>query len=555
MNLSDSEILELNRLCNTLIDETINEEQKARLSEYLATSEEARQFYVRFMGLSASLISYAGESQTAEPERIALKDMVVPAELLASKISSWWKYITLGMAGAAAIALTVWFEWPKNNNPNIASTPPAADYFVAQLTGAKECQWADGSSPVESGHRLHTGQQLELTRGFAEITFDSGAQIVLQGPASLVVNSAWAATLNRGTLKASIPPEAMGFSISNPTVEVVDLGTEFTMFADAIGAATEVLVLKGEVEAQPKSTTTDQQQSIVLREKEALRFGASGVTPVNDSDQKFAQFTQSVTLEHFIPPTDYLHWSFDESNGNIFAADASGTPFAAADLHLKNIPESATAGAHCLGHWGHALQFDGHLYAQAALPDISEDTPHTVVFWVKVPKDANLFNAYAMVAWGMDNKQFGSHPVHIGWNRNPNEGTVGVLRTDYGGGYALGSTPLRDGHWHHIAVVLIPGEDGSMAMQVKQYVDGRLEGEGKPSQPGSEVFSEMSSATSGMVWLGCRLGIDHVRQERFRGEMDELFIADRALEPLEIVGLMNNNQLPQSEMAAVQKSH
>jgi hypothetical protein len=54
-------------------------------------------------------------------------------------------------------------------------------------------------------------------------------------------------------------------------------------------------------------------------------------------------------------------------------------------------------------------------------------------------------------------------------------------------------------------------------------------------------------------WSGCRLGIDGVRQERFRGEMDELFIADRALEPLEIVQLMKDNQLPQSELAAVKK--
>ncbi len=80
-------------------------------------------------------------------------------------------------------------------------------------------------------------------------------------------------------------------------------------------------------------------------------------------------------------------------------------------------------------------------------------------FWVKVAKDAKLSSAYAMVAWGVNNEKLGSHPIHISWNRNPAEGTVGVLRTDYGGGFALGSTPLRDGEWHHITVVLIPGED------------------------------------------------------------------------------------------------
>src|ERR1019366_3274846 len=317
---------------------------------------------------------------------------------------------------------------------------------------------------------------------------------------------------------------AIGFTISNPKVEVVDLGTEFTMFADAIGAATEVLVLKGEVEAQPN--TGADQQPIVLHEKESRRFATSGVSSINNSEQKFARFTQSVSLDHFIPPTDYMHWSFNEADGSIFKADASGEPFDAANAQLENISPSEFATAHGPGRWEHALQFDGRLFAKAAFPDISGDTPHTVVFWVKVSKDANLSNAYAMVAWSMNSKKFGSHPIHIGWNRNPNEGTVGVLRTDYGGGFALGLTPLRDGRRHHVAVVFVPGEDVNTPVEAKEYVDGRFEGEGKPSPPGTEVaakFREENTTTVGdAVWLGCRLGAGGPRKDRFRGEMDEL---------------------------------
>ena len=80
------------------------------------------------------------------------------------------------------------------------------------------------------------------------------AALTTEGPAAFDLNSAWEATLNRGTLKASVPPQAIGFRISNPSVEIVDLGTEFTMSADASGAA-EVLVLKGQVEAQPSTAT------------------------------------------------------------------------------------------------------------------------------------------------------------------------------------------------------------------------------------------------------------------------------------------------------------
>jgi hypothetical protein len=544
MNLSDKEILELNDLCNALVDETINEKQKSRLSRWLSSSADARRFYVRAMGLSASLFSYAAEMQSQELERPEPKNVV--------RMGWLWKFGSLAVA--ASIVFALFYVKSAFRDADIfqtkAVTPAAAEVpeYVAQLTGLKECQWVATSVSAQPGGRLYKGQKLELAKGFAEITFDSGAQVVLQGPASLNVESAWAATLNHGALNASIPPEAMGFSISNPTVEVVDMGTEFTMFADASGAATEVLVLKGEVEAQPEPA---QQQPIVMREREGRCFTRSGISNVSDSDQKIAQLARPVPLDHFIPPTDCLHWSFNENNGAVFAADDSGAPFAAANFYLKDAASAdAIAASHGSGRVQHAIVFDGHVYARAALPDISENTPHTVAFWVKVPKDATLANAYAMVAWGVNSKNFGSHPVHIGWNRNPNQGPVGVLRSDYGGGYALGSTPLRDGHWHHIAVVLIPGEDANTSMQVKQYVDGRLEGEGKPSPPGSEIFTKMSSATSGALWLGCRLGIDRVPQERFRGELDELYIADRALEPVEIVGLMQNNRLPQLEMAA-----
>jgi hypothetical protein len=51
------------------------------------------------------------------------------------------------------------------------------------------------------------------------------------------------------------------------------------------------------------------------------------------------------------------------------------------------------------------------------------------------------------------------------------------------------------------------------------------------------------------LWLGCRLGSSSPRKNHFRGEIDDLFIANRALEPREIVHLMKNNQLLQTTLA------
>jgi ferric-dicitrate binding protein FerR (iron transport regulator) len=539
MNLADADILELTTLCSALVDGTISEKQKVSLSDWLANSEPAREFYVRFMGQSASLHYYAGEMQTDAAE----------TGLVGHPAARRFKW-AIGMLGlAASIAIAVWIGRAESRQ---MSAPPSAtvatavaeDEFVGRLTGSKQCVWSDDSSTVQPGGRLRKGQRLELAKGFAEVTFDSGALVVLQGPASLDLNSEWSATLNRGTLKANIPPEAQGFSILNPHVEVVDIGTEFTMFADSAGSSAEVLVLKGEVYAQPR--VPGDQERVVMGEKEARRFGASGVSTVHNGEAKFTELTQPVQLDRYSTQVGYAHWSFDETTGNQFHVETSDLDVSASDIQVQRSTKSTPSLFHSDGRWNGAMHFDGTRYARAALPGISENLPHTVSFWVKVPSDAILSTAYAMVAWGADTKKFGTHPFHIGWNRNPNEGLIGVLRTDYGRGFAVGMTPIRDGRWHHVAVVLIPRDDKDSPMEVKQYVDGRLDGESKPSPSGSDIFYSSENdgnTTSGMIWLGCRLGTKGVRVDRFYGDIDELFIADRALEPQQIVHLMTYNRL------------
>lgn len=541
MNPTDQEILELNELCNALIDGKLTESRQARLSQLLASSVEARQFYVRALGLSASLYHYAGEMQADEMSVVRL-----PARKIWSSYGLWLG----GLAIAASVVVLLWIGSQTKPDPMIEAKVEAS---VARLTASKDCQWI--GSVVIPNDSLLRGQRLELAKGFAEITFDSGARVLLEGPASLDIDSAWVATLRRGTLKATVPPEANGFTISNPSVEVVDLGTEFTMIAYTNGAA-DVLVLKGAVEAAPQRAAD--RQTILLHERESRHFARSGISEVDDSEKKFARSTQTVPLDRVTPATEYVHWSFDEAGGRQVKADRAGLRLSEFDARMEGGPDDTLSQMRTEGRWQRALKFDGLLFAKAALPGLSGNSSRTVAFWVKVPADALLSDAYAMVAWRADSKKLGSRPVHICWNRNPGEGTLGVLRTDYGGGYALGATPLRDGRWHQITVVFVPGEAADIPVQVKQYVDGRLEGEGHPSPRGSRGGAVAPSAeditsVNDTIWLGCRLGGKGPRKERFRGEMDELFIADRALEPREIVQLMRDNQPPPAEVVTAAK--
>lgn len=532
MNLTDREILELNELCGTVVDGTITEAQRARLEQWLRDSEVARRHYVRALGQSASLHTYAAESHADVPD--------APV-----RAAGGWR-IPLGWGGMVAAAAAValgWFFGLRPAPTEESSLRGQPSNFVARLTGARNSEWT--SAALLPGAHLKKGQMLELSAGYAEITFDSGARVVLEGTGSLEINSAWNATLRHGTLKASVPPEALGFRLSNAAVDVVDLGTEFTMIADALG--TEVFVLKGEVEAAPRAAA--EVETILLRENESRRFEATGVSRVSDSARKFALFHEPLALERLRLATRIVHWSLDEPSGAVLHADSSDPVPAVFDGELH--ADAAAEAVRIEGRQGRALRFDGRFYARARVPGISNSTPHTISFWVRVPEDAALSDAYSMVTWTTRSRKLGNRHAGINWNRDRTEGPLGVLRTDFGGGHALGTTSLRDGRWHHIAVCFAPGDDHpDTPVQVRQYVDGRLESSTViPGRTRGPAVAENPALTD-IVWLGRRLGPNGPRADRFRGDLDELFITDRGLEPQEIVSLMNDNRLPSAALAA-----
>jgi ferric-dicitrate binding protein FerR (iron transport regulator) len=548
VSLTDPELLELNTLCHALTDGIISTTGRARLEQMLRASEDARRFYVRAMALSSSLMQYAGEMQAEAPD----------APVLQSRVSrpAAWVWALGSLAAAAAIVLAFWLGWTKDHDAGafpaaeIAEALPETDEGIARLSGAKDCHWSGAT--LQPGEELRRGQQIKLESGFAEITFDCGAQVTLEGPAVLDLDSAWEAVLNRGNLKANVPAEAVGFRISNASVDVVDLGTEFSMAADEAGV-TEVFVLKGAVETTARDVSGREERPVVLREKQARRFARAGGSEVRDREAKLERFMRKVAFERAANPANYVHWSFDETAGDLAAANVPG--FAA---KLEADADSTLASAHAGGHFQRALQFDGRLFARAAFPGIRQRTARTVAFWVNVPSEASLPDAGAILAWPLGTA---GRNVTIGWNRNPTQGVLGALRTDVGRGSIVGSAALRDGRWHHLAVVFSPkgkgdkadkGEKSDGFWQLRQYVDGRLE---TPSfkhaikhNKGADAL-QLASAEDAL-WIGRE--VDDASGARFRGALDELFVADAALSPQEIRHLMRENKPATPEILAAQ---
>ena len=504
--MNDSDRVELNELCSLLVDGQLSQGQNERLQQLLLGSDEARRFYVRSMQLSASLYSYASEMQSepAEP-----RNVVRPA---------FWRRTVVPLAAAAVVAIGVWLG--RSLIPDVLPSDDDAE-FIARISGSKDPQWV-GASAFQNGDELPRGQRLELTSGFAEITFDSGAQIVVEGPASVDLDSAWQATLRRGTLRANIPQEAIGFKVANASVDVVDLGTEFSMTADADGSA-EVFVLNGQVEVEPRSSTVT--TKILMKEKQSRRFALNGVSDVRDSDQKFQKHAKRVTFDLPKKPASYAHWSFDSADNGVFRAELFGPVRAKGGVGLPVL-----TGVSVPGKFNNALAFESATSAELANTDFGIRVPKTMAFWVRLPEDASA-------ADGSTFARFAS--INLGWNSSPADGSQGALRIAGTRGYAVGSTSLRDGRWHHVAAVVtsVPPSPARPAgkWQARLYVDGRLDAwTGKQftrkGAPNRIIPADMTT-------LGSSGG-----DKGFRGELDELYLSDRQLTPMEIRSLLRSNR-------------
>ena len=72
----------------------------------------------------------------------------------------------------------------------------------------------------------------------------------------LELRSADEVFLRQGSLTARVPPPAVGFFVTTPLARVVDLGTEFDVVVDELGA-TQTLVRRGRVSLTPQRGQED----------------------------------------------------------------------------------------------------------------------------------------------------------------------------------------------------------------------------------------------------------------------------------------------------------
>ncbi len=540
---------ELFLLTAAMLEKELVPAEHARLEHLLETSQAARRLYVAFVHDSTGLQLWARRHQAESVAQLGASELGDrPTKPASPALLDWRSHPGRFLAAAAALTCVFWlaltallFSWNDSARPS--SSPRHVPVAVAQLLAVSEARWSDRQRPLAVPTRLMQGQTLELESGLAEIAFDGGARVILQGPTKFILDHASRGHLITGRLAARLPDRARGFVVETALADIIDLGTEFgvEVVDGAEQKTASVVVFEGAVEvALPANAEMAPLEPKKLHSGQSLHIRGTRNGSVEGAPQLFQgppphalQFVRAMPQREI---KRVLHWSFDEGQGTqaISTPQADGAQFRARLLPVQDGPRWIT------GMFGAGVEFDGRDDCiECSYSGVHGAQPRTVAFWAKIPRRPKRRTAHAIVSWGVP--QAGEKWL-IGWNPLRDE-PLGAMRVEWGGSWLVGKKDLRDNRWHHLAVTFEgnpSGDNAGLAQSVRLYVDGKLE------------------ATSGALGIPIRtsdqgqldLGYWRQRDRHFSGALDELYIFPWALQPQEIVELMHSNRWEDNDRGA-----
>ena len=168
------------------------------------------------------------------------------------------------VAVTAVVALVVVLAGRRSGRPEL----PADQEGIARVTSESDSSWGNSMRP-RLGEPLQPGR-LDLITGVATVTFQSGAEVLLEGPAELELVDGNRGVLHVGRAVARVPKPAIGFRLDTPTTSIVDLGTEFGVSRGRFGGTT-VQVYEGKLIVGRHGEAASRRE---LSAGEALEFSA-----------------------------------------------------------------------------------------------------------------------------------------------------------------------------------------------------------------------------------------------------------------------------------------
>lgn len=546
---------ELDALLMGLVEGELSAAERFQLAELLQEDAEARERYVKYLLVDACLAWEQSRTPNVGDMNalVALPTATAP---VATSSSPRRGSVRMRQAAALAAALVLMavplvivgaWRWqqpaavvaskPVPPPPMQASTPSGESRTrtVAILTRAVNVTWGGNDLALAVGTSLPRGP-FRIGSGIVQLEFYSGAIVVLEGPAEIELKSIGQIDLHSGKLRALVPPGARGFRVHSPTVDLVDMGTEFGMQVQD-DREVEVQVFTGKIELHERGADPTRAK-LELLEGHGARIDRSGeVTPMPVNALAFLGAPDLERLYRLGSRHRYDEWlaraHARRSDDRLLAYFSfEGERDANSRVLANGAGDRSTDGAIVGCEWD-----DGRWPGKGALEfkrpsdRVRFEVPGefdslSVVAWVRIDAVEHRYNSLMLT------DEFEPGEVH--WQIGGDGRIILGIRNEityrhYNKNYVSPRvfTPERFGQWTHLATVY-----NHRAGTVSHYVDGKT--------VSSEKLARRGPLRIGAAELG-NWGVpaanDSAPIRNLCGRMDEFALFDDALTAEEVRAL------------------
>ncbi len=297
---------DLQLLIYDALNGTISAERLASLEEILRNDPESRRYYIEYLsahaglrnifsvdqasdasvpddgfdkGLWHDLAEYEKSAPAIQIEKPAEKPVVLKLtkpEKTKYKVSKLSIYSVV--ISAAAILLVVLMVIVKPVRPTVAA-----------LTDSMNAEWMNVKDNPAPGDLFRQGDELALTRGIAEITFDDGAVAIVEAPVVFKIESPKSMFVTAGKMTAIVSEYATGFTVNTPSASIVDLGTEFGVSVEGDGLCS-LHMFKGKANLISEANGNKRTSQVVVEyEAKSVNFTTGLIKDVTLDERGFVR--------------------------------------------------------------------------------------------------------------------------------------------------------------------------------------------------------------------------------------------------------------------------
>lgn len=251
----------LHEQISALLDHSLSDEDREEVIEQLRSDAEARELYFQYVKIHALLqgTHASREDAAGEPSDSAglahLAAALAPespgGEVAVAERRPFYRraltYLSHPVPLSLLVATVTTLAWLSVLAVFVVPEPDSSrsgPMFAARVVRTVDAEWA-GEARF-AGEQLAAGETVKLSAGLVELAFADEAKVILRGPATFQLQEGQSGYLHVGELTCRVAAGKQGFSVKTPTADIVDLGTEFGVFAES-NEATEVHVFSGAV--------------------------------------------------------------------------------------------------------------------------------------------------------------------------------------------------------------------------------------------------------------------------------------------------------------------